>query len=102
MAERTTTSDLRCARNALQTICREVALNREDIKSLLTIEQIAITALEETEEPIIPFRRADSRQVCSECFSKYHEHPRDRRPEAASDQGEPFLRVLCNGERVKL
>lgn len=99
---RTTTDDLRNTRRVLQAICNEVMVNRKEIKSLLDIEQLALAALAETEEQLVPFKRAGHDCVCPECFSKYGEHPLDRRPEARGDNDQPFLHVLCNGERVKL
>lgn len=50
----------------------------------------------------IEFRRAGGDVICDTCGKPYRKHPMDERPEALSYQGEPFLRVLCNGERVKL
>jgi len=100
---RTTTDDLRNTRGALQLICNEVMrTDRMDVKSLLHIEQLALAVLAETEEQLVEFKRAGADCVCPTCLSNYREHPLDRRPEARGDNDQPFLRVLCNGERVKL
>ena len=104
MTERTTLSDLRYARKALaavktQTTLMDYSQPQEHVQN---IRQIVDTALEETEEQMVPFYRADQRTVCTNWLSIYREHPLDRRKAALSDQGIPFLRVLCNGERVKL
>lgn len=108
---RTTLSDLRYARKALHVIVGEVrgalddaheGIKGRSLSRLTNIEKCALTALGETEEPTVPYRRAGGGSVCPSCFSRYREHPLDRRPEAMSDTEEPWLRVLCNGERVKL
>lgn len=99
--ERTTISDLRYARQALGSILTVI----QDYRPLAAIEsipKIVNTALEEIAEQTVPFHRADGRTVCTGCLSIYREHPLDRRQAALSDQGLPFLRVLCSGERVKL
>lgn len=50
----------------------------------------------------LDFTRAAAASVCRQCAEEYRKHPLDRRPEAASYNGEPFLHVLCNGNLVKL
>lgn len=106
---RTTLSDLRYTRKALNAIAALTHEHEHESQdpegwqaTLLEVRQLALTALEETEEPTVPFRRAGGGSVCPSCLSRYREHPLDRRPEATSDAGKPWLRVLCNGERVKL
>jgi hypothetical protein len=48
------------------------------------------------------FYRAAGACECLDCGKPYREHPMDKNPGALSYDGRPFLRVLCNGERVKL
>ena len=43
--------------------------------------------------------RADGDCVCQVCGTMYRQHPVD--PQLSYD-GQPFLRRLCNGDRVKL
>lgn len=50
----------------------------------------------------IEFTRASADATCRNCGKPYRQHPMDRRPEAASYSGEPFLHVLCDGRLVKL
>jgi hypothetical protein len=38
--------------------------------------------------------------VCEECGDFYRNHPNDMKQ--LSDQGQPFLRVACDGRRLKL
>ena len=101
MTERTTLSDLRYARSALLAIIRETD-DGDGYELRRSVRKLAQTALQETDELAVPFHRAGGECVCPGCFSKYREHPLDRRPEARGDQDQPFLRVLCSGERVKL
>jgi len=44
--------------------------------------------------------RADGRCICELCGEEYRRHPMDHFE--LSYSGEPFLNVLCNGDRVKL
>jgi hypothetical protein len=50
----------------------------------------------------IQFTRASGEAICRQCGRKYLEHPLDRRPEVLAYNGEPFLRVLCDGILVHL
>ncbi len=45
--------------------------------------------------------RASCECVCNHCGRKYREHPYDPY-ELSGIDGHPFLRVLCDGRRVKL
>jgi len=47
-----------------------------------------------------PFLRASGDCVCDVCGDQYRHHPHDMKQLGYGD--EPFLRVLCNGRRVKL
>lgn len=44
--------------------------------------------------------RASGGVMCRACGCEYRLHPMD--PDVLSDQNEPFLNVLCSGDRVKL
>jgi len=46
------------------------------------------------------FIRASGDCVCEVCGDQYRHHPHDMKQLGYND--EPFLRVLCNGRRVKL
>jgi len=46
------------------------------------------------------FIRASAESICVACGKQYRAHSLDR--SELSYNGEPFLRVLCNGTRVKL
>jgi len=46
------------------------------------------------------FFRASADCVCPDCGKLYREHPHDK--ENLSYDDRPWLRILCNGERVKL
>jgi hypothetical protein len=46
------------------------------------------------------FRRASGWVTCSDCGKMYFDHPHDT--EQLGYDSKPFLRVLCNGDRVKL
>jgi recombinational DNA repair protein (RecF pathway) len=50
----------------------------------------------------VQFTRASGDATCRQCGRTYREHPLDRRPEAMAYNGEPFLRVLCDGILVHL
>jgi hypothetical protein len=47
-----------------------------------------------------PFIRAHGDTLCPSCRAGYRRHPYD--PAELSFDGRPFLRVLCDGTRVKL
>ena len=49
-----------------------------------------------------PFVRASGDCLCSDCGKKYYDHPSDKAPESLDWEGHPFLRILCDGTRVKL
>lgn len=46
--------------------------------------------------------RASGQCICPECGYEYYLHPEDTAPERLSYDGNPFLIILCNGDRVKL
>lgn len=46
------------------------------------------------------FVRASGESICPTCSKKYYDHPLDQ--ETLDYQDRPFLRILCNGLRVKL
>ena len=48
----------------------------------------------------ISFIRASGDCICEECGDSYYHHPRDMKNLGYDNQ--PFLRVLCGGQRVKL
>lgn len=48
----------------------------------------------------IEIRRASGKCICPQCGEQYQEHPVDF--EVLSFDGQPFLTVLCSGEKVKL
>lgn len=47
----------------------------------------------------IPFYRASGDKICT-CGRKYYDHPMDEK--VLDYAGQPFLHILCNGDRVKL
>lgn len=47
-----------------------------------------------------PFIRADQNTVCEVCGDIYRHHPHDMKQLGIND--EPFLRVRCDGRRLKL
>lgn len=47
-----------------------------------------------------PFIRADGGVICPECGDTYRHHPHDMRQ--LDNNGEPILRVRCDGKRLKL
>lgn len=47
-----------------------------------------------------PIHRVSGDATCDECGSPYREHPSDRKN--TDNEGHPFLRVACDGRRVKL
>lgn len=53
----------------------------------------------ECDEPV-DFYRASGECICPDCNKEYWRHPSDR--ENVDFNGHPFLRILCNGDRVKL
>ena len=55
-------------------------------------------AAEQTTE--VNFYRASGECICDKCGKEYWRHPRDK--ENLDFHGEPFLKILCNGDRVKL
>jgi hypothetical protein len=46
------------------------------------------------------FHRASGDCICEDCGEVYYDHQYDM--EELGYDGQPFLIVLCNGERVKL
>ena len=48
----------------------------------------------------VEFVRASGNCTCPNCGKIYYKHPMDL--ENLDFNGGPFLRILCNGERVKL
>lgn len=44
--------------------------------------------------------RASQHSVCGQCGQTYIDHPMDR--EHLSHDGQPYLHILCNGDRVHL
>lgn len=48
----------------------------------------------------VVFIRASGDAVCEECGDTYYHHPKDMKQ--LSDLGLPFLRVACDGRRLKL
>lgn len=46
------------------------------------------------------FIRASGDCICKDCKKKYRQHPQDM--EELSYDGYPYLRILCDGTRVKL
>lgn len=44
--------------------------------------------------------RSNGDCICSVCKKKYSEHPLDK--DILDFQGDPYLNILCNGDRVKL
>lgn len=46
------------------------------------------------------FVRANGESVCKTCCRKYYAHPEDL--DTLDNHNRPFLRILCNGLRVKL
>lgn len=48
----------------------------------------------------VDFYRASGNCICEQCGEFYICHEMDR--EHLGFQGEPFLHILCNGDRVKL
>jgi hypothetical protein len=53
-----------------------------------------------TEDEIPDFTRASADFFCPICGKRFGEHPYDM--EHLAYGGEPFLRILCDGSRVKL
>lgn len=51
-------------------------------------------------EPLGEYYRACGQCICDVCGKEYFKHPFDFWE--LSYTGEPFLHVLCNGDRVKL
>jgi hypothetical protein len=47
-----------------------------------------------------PFIRASGDCLCASCGREYRRHPQDKIE--LSYDGHPFLRILCDGTRVKL
>ena len=46
--------------------------------------------------------RASGDCICEKCGYEYRLHPLDTDKDRLSYDGQPFLHVLCNGDRVKL
>lgn len=49
---------------------------------------------------VVSFVRASGECICDECGDFYRRHPSDKKNLGYDDQ--PYLRVLCGGQRVKL
>ncbi len=52
------------------------------------------------DDEYIKFYRASGNCICNVCGLTYYKHPHD--PDVTDWDGNPWLHVLCNGERVKL
>ena len=48
----------------------------------------------------IKFYRASGDCICEVCGKKYYDHPMDS--EITDQDGNKYLNILCNGDRVKL
>jgi hypothetical protein len=78
-----------------------IGMEADDALQLaLIIKQRALLALDAKGDSPTVFIRASGDVVCEECGDTYYHHPRDMRQ--LSDLDLPFLRVLCDGRRVKL
>ena len=50
----------------------------------------------------VNFTRASGELICQSCGELYFRHQLDKSENALDYNGHPFLRVLCDGRRVKL
>ncbi len=51
-------------------------------------------------DPSPEYYRPDNEMICEACDMPYWRHPYD--PAHIDENGNPFLRMLCNGDLIKL